>query len=700
MLANETSVYVRSMKIQNKMAPPYHGPYKVCGTTENDNYILKTSTGNVLSKNYPLSQLKVVNEEADEAEVFETILEHRIKRGGRMEYLVKYANKSIAEATWVKEAHFTTTDLIEAYWEHTSAPENDTVNFVIATTKHQTRHSISRHIRRFISTIFLLSCIQTAKSQMIEGPFQLCDTNNKILVITELFCSNKQYVDSKLIPDRGLWHIFEKRKNKVHGTAHICKKYLVKAVADTSFFGHEYLSVQTIPIPLSAQECRKMVADRLCGTETMFCIEDTCTYHRNPEVKFSWMQTKTTEAVNCFIGTMEIQAVDESVTLFEGVQGKCQPLDLCCRTSDSTIVWSPRIIHKCQLEIVESGIFARRNNIIYTENGVSTRFSQNSTNLLFQLKQKVELCGIQVYETAQGFYVTGENINCSRFDQTIVDPIVTQHLILADGDYSKFILDTNLHQVAYEQSEAQCYLLQSLLHNLEMFEDSFNFVTDLNGKSFITYTLNNNLYIPRCTNVSTIYLLNSSTCFQDYPILINQKHVNTTAFLTRTGILRKSSVRIPCDERIIESNIQNKYWISMKTGIVVMTHLNNQSLFRLTSHENHWILQTYQHDSKFAEEAAFFDHHETSIPLLVDGMRFQTSGEINPDKTIKFLDTDYFSSSDLKMKMLIIFLVVILKIIIIIVIVCLLCYWCKCRRDSTHIHNWMHNRTKRENTNV
>ena len=134
-----------------------------------------------------------------------------------------------------------------------------------------------------------------------------------------------------------------------------------------------------------------------------------------------------------------------------------------------------------------------------------------------------------------------------------------------------------MHQKAYTQSEAQCYLLQSLLHNLEMFEDSFNFVVDLNGKSFITYTLNNNLYIPRCTNISSIHLLNTSTCFREYPVMINQNHTNITAFLTRTGILRKSSTRIPCDEKPIEANIHNKYWISMKKGTTTITYLKNSS---------------------------------------------------------------------------------------------------------------------------
>ena len=88
-----------------------------------------------------------------------------------MEYLVKYANKSIADATWVKEAHFTTTDLIETYWENTSSPENNTVNIMVASNSNST---FMRNIRRLLSTILLLSCIHTSKTHQYT---RSCDSN-------------------------------------------------------------------------------------------------------------------------------------------------------------------------------------------------------------------------------------------------------------------------------------------------------------------------------------------------------------------------------------------------------------------------------------------------------------------------------------------------------------------------------------------
>ena len=191
-----------------------------------------------------------------------------------------------------------------------------------------------------------------------------------------------------------------------------------------------------------------------------------------------------------------------------------------------------------------------------------------------------------MYETSQGFYITSDSISITDYEKTTVDPIVAEHLQLADNDYTKFMLDSNIHKVDYEQSLGQCYLLQSLIHIAEMFEDTFNVIFDLNGKPLITYTYHNNLYIPRCTNISTVQLINSSTCFADYPVIIIQNTTNTTAFLTRTGILRKSSANGKCNNKWIESNIQNKYLIRMKNGQSDVQPLDVSSLYTLQSHEN------------------------------------------------------------------------------------------------------------------
>ena len=81
-------------------------------------------------------------------------------------------------------------------------------------------------------------------------------------------------------------------------------------------------------------------------------------------------------------------------------------------------------------------------------------------------------------------------------------------------------------------------------------------------------------------------------------------------------------------------------------------------------------------------------------------MRFQTNGEINPDKSIKFLDVKYSSLTDLKIKMTIILIIITIKIVVLIFIIFLIYYCCKSRSKTAKINNWMVNRQQREPTNI
>ena len=214
------------------------------------------------------------------------------------------------------------------------------------------------------------------------------------------------------------------------------------------------------------------------------------------------MQTFKVSNVNCFIKNTYIKAVDNTVTLFEGLRGPCHANDLYCPMPDGVIILSEHIIHKCDLEYVESGLFLRRDNLIYTNNRVNTSLSATAIHLLFQLEQVEIHCNIEGYNTPQGLWLTKMNINVSEYEALMEkDAVIIEPLILADEDYGKYVLDTNIHQVAKDQAASQCHLLQSILNILEHDEDTFHTIHDLNGNPLITYTYNSNLYVPRCTPI-------------------------------------------------------------------------------------------------------------------------------------------------------------------------------------------------------
>ena len=62
-LDNDTTVYIRSLKIENKLKPDAHGPYKVVGRTANGNFYLENRLGVRMQQAYPLSRLKTVEPE-------------------------------------------------------------------------------------------------------------------------------------------------------------------------------------------------------------------------------------------------------------------------------------------------------------------------------------------------------------------------------------------------------------------------------------------------------------------------------------------------------------------------------------------------------------------------------------------------------------------------------------------------------------
>ena len=687
-----TTVYIKSMRMQSKMAPLYHGPYTIVKRTVEDTYQLKTIENVLLPKFFPLCQLKVVQPLEDTIISMEKILDHKRTRRGQLEYLVQYSGKPIEDAQWIKEAHFTTTDIIEDYWHKQTSDKS----MVLLTRKFET--SQYRHPRWTTFTLFVYSLIMLwmsypCQTQKLEGNFKLCDTQHKLMVKTKLKCAVNPVNDKNTKTEPEFWHLFQRQHLKIKGTAWICKKFKIQVVTDTGFFGHSSLSVQSLPEHISARECEFMVRAKKCDDYNMVCNDNSCYYQVSPLPVYRWMQTMTVTRINCLVKNTFIRAVDDTVTLFEGIKGACHANDLSCPMLDGIIIWDKKIIHKCDLQYIESGWFTRSNNIIYTSNKVNTTLKSTATHLLFQLETVDTTCQVSGYNTSQGLWVTSQRINVRDYDIAPVDSTMIEHLTLSDSDYSWHILEKNTQQVNVDQAYSQCQLLQSILNLLELNEDTFHTIYDLNGDSLITYTVNANLYVPRCTPISTIYLLNNSDkCFLDIPVLIYDQNTrkNFTAFLTYTGLLRKTSKLIKCANRNIEINIENKYLLKVSDKIVELWNYPTDT-YTFQSHKNKWIKNSYQHDHKFVEEMAFSDHSDSLIPYEVDGKMVKVVQD-TPVDNINWIGWEFSSLSDLKIK----FTIIISLVILLIFMICVIGYSIKhCRRNrSQHseVLNWINRR--------
>ncbi len=149
-----TVVFIKSMRLQAKLQPLYHGPYTVVSHDEHDNFNLKNSLNQVLSKAYPLCHLKVVMMTDETLVVIEKTIEHKSNRRGQLEYLVKYVDKPLDEAYRLKESHFTLTDLIEEYW---STQKNENVLFLTQFTSSKTSETSFHYLYISLSGFSLVS---------------------------------------------------------------------------------------------------------------------------------------------------------------------------------------------------------------------------------------------------------------------------------------------------------------------------------------------------------------------------------------------------------------------------------------------------------------------------------------------------------------------------------------------------------------
>jgi hypothetical protein len=124
-----------------------------------------------------------------------------------------------------------------------------------------------------------------------------------------------------------------------------------------------------------------------------------------------------------------------------------------CTLINGIIIWSDNVIHRCPLRYIESGYFFKRDQILNTTSKINTSLTATATNLLFSLSRSSErICNISGYYTSQGLWLSKDlRVKNSNFEKATVDSALMESLTLADPDFSKYILDTNLHSLDHAQ---------------------------------------------------------------------------------------------------------------------------------------------------------------------------------------------------------------------------------------------------------
>lgn len=121
--------YIANPSLRPSTVPKFVGPYVVVGRTLHGPFILRDTTGAVLDRHIPLDQMKILCRAGDkpmkappvdgeESFVVEEILDDMIDENEEQQYLVKWKDYPVKDATWEPISQFDDYACIEKYWKN------------------------------------------------------------------------------------------------------------------------------------------------------------------------------------------------------------------------------------------------------------------------------------------------------------------------------------------------------------------------------------------------------------------------------------------------------------------------------------------------------------------------------------------------------------------------------------------------------
>jgi len=484
----------------------------------------------------------------------EKILDHKEEPDGSFKFLVKWKNYDDSENSWVKDSDFNSKKLINKYWD-----EKDRSH----TGRRRPKKGINK-INYFLSVLTFLSLIFSTFAQKVDDKFKFCETGTSLNIVNiDNMCTqldkNKQEnreIYSKIISyaykvanvendtitfmlngatKSTALYIYGKLVHSVYGTGYQCSMIALTVTTSMSFFGAKYQSAVQQTAKLTEGECRIMVQTKKCQRNLMQCDGEYCSYEAIPNFEFSWLSTKSYTDYSCTIKPRVMSANSENDRVFGT---KCIIKDRKCELHDSIIIWENDIIHKCPLYEVSNTLFKIKGFFLWNDR----------EKLGFQFENFLNICNSQVIQTTEGLFLSRFKVEEAQKTPPLNGELKElTNMLLADEDFARIESIEARNKIILQQ----CVNLKNNLRLLEKLEDEFLITEDYNKNEIVFYSNHGNVYKPRCAQVNTVEILNSTNlCFNDLAINFNYNNATLNGFLNVDGIVRRTSTQINCSQAL------------------------------------------------------------------------------------------------------------------------------------------------------
>ena len=190
-----------------------------------------------------------------------------------------------------------------------------------------------------------------------------------------------------------------------------------------------------------------------------------------------------------------------------------------------------------------------------------------SNNSLVQISKSFTSCGIDIFATSQGLYLS-ENIIASNFTSEPEDINLEHHLMISDFDKKIFDLFGFITKVYLSQRLNFCLNQIKHIKLLEENLDEFGIVQDFNSREIIVFNLKGDLIVASCIDITSISFNHSSKdCFSNIPVLGHADNITFKGFLFNYDIISNLIFKSDCSNtRIIK--LKDNFKLIYSQGII------------------------------------------------------------------------------------------------------------------------------------
>ena len=356
------------------------------------------------------------------------------------------------------------------------------------------------------------------KEEKIDFP-ELVNTTDGIIVLNKLF-------------------------HEVSGKGYKCQIERIDMNCSRSFFRVDTcIKSEWRVVKLEASDCWNMVRTHQCKIEgvdftydkKMNCDAHGCSLEDYPNEKYNWMDTNYIHGYKCSFYTVSILAENKTSEIF--YENNCKADEFKCQVDKSILVWNTSVVHSCPYEMVD----VSRN---FTNNGLL--LVNYESNIILQPVKKIINCGMNMYLTNEGFYVT-LHTNKALLElnkiQVGINKDVTDKLLLANIDFNEMDALKWFDFIDIQVCTIYSMILQVYSH----LEGEYLKVTNNKGNSAILYTENGIIYTPECIEIRKAdFPIETKRCYTELPITFTLNGNSKTGFINNDRIITLIGHEVDC----------------------------------------------------------------------------------------------------------------------------------------------------------